>query len=408
MVGLTGRRASQRKSTTDADPPEKNNSSANSIDSASTASSTATAGPKKRGAIKRLIRAVETPPPRIISSMTTRRQTRHARGAVSERIQRNQSLRTSIFKNYRPLRGLKKPATWRPAQSANAEGYTFYRGDIIAIIDEENNKPYFAQIATILIDPYGQPHAVLVYLIPLRSVYDPHEFDADHFVHGVAEIDPIDLRDCSFVQRCPDLVNYRREWTPKLCFEEQMRQELAERLHNLKAASQAELSSLNNSRYCSDNIDTEGMNFDDFLDGNDDDEDGVEENDDLTASSAKMLSAMLKEHQSRQQLRKEEQEKRKNEAIVAAHNLTHAVVDHLNSRVSHAYNNQKRLDVEAKKMEVNVSKLVKLTDQWIQLTDAFNQGLKEIGDVENWANTIDSDINCIMSTLQEAYKGIEG
>uniref|UniRef100_A0A1I8AJS1 BAH domain-containing protein n=1 Tax=Steinernema glaseri TaxID=37863 RepID=A0A1I8AJS1_9BILA len=277
MVGLTGRRTSLRKSMADADPPEKNNSSANSVDSSSTASSSTTTGQKKRGGVSRKsVQVVETPPPRI-SSMTTRRQSRNARGA-SERIQRNQSLRTTVFKSYRPLKGLKKPATWRAVESGNAGGYTFYRGDIISIIDEENNKPYYAQVSTILLDSYGQPHAVIVYLIPLRSVYDPHEFDADYFVHGVAETEPIDLKDCTFVQRCPNRDSYRKEWTPKMCFEEQMRHELAERLQNLRAVSLAEMSSCDTSKYYTENIETKHEN-------NEEEDEEVEENDDLAANS---------------------------------------------------------------------------------------------------------------------------
>ncbi|XP_065095595.1 biogenesis of lysosome-related organelles complex 1 subunit 1 [Ochlerotatus camptorhynchus] len=117
-----------------------------------------------------------------------------------------------------------------------------------------------------------------------------------------------------------------------------------------------------------------------------------------------MLSAMIKDHQSRQAARKEEQDRRRKEAILSANELTQNLVDHLNVGVAQAYLNQKRLDAEAKQLHVGATNFAKQTQQWLTLIENFNGSLKEIGDVENWAKTIENDMNVITTALEIAYK----
>lgn len=117
-----------------------------------------------------------------------------------------------------------------------------------------------------------------------------------------------------------------------------------------------------------------------------------------------MLSSLVKEHQARQVVRKEQQEVKKKEALTAANNLTTALVDHLNVGVAQAYLNQKRLDSEAKQLHLNATNFSKQTAAWLQLIDGFNNSLKEVGDVESWAKTIETDMRAISSTLEYAYK----
>ena len=41
----------------------------------------------------------------------------------------------------------------------------------------------------------------------------------------------------------------------------------------------------------------------------------------------------------------------------------------------------------------------KLSNQWITMVEGFNQALKEIGDVENWAEQIESDMYVVAECL---------
>ncbi|KAK6320860.1 hypothetical protein J4Q44_G00078360 [Coregonus suidteri] len=112
-----------------------------------------------------------------------------------------------------------------------------------------------------------------------------------------------------------------------------------------------------------------------------------------------MLSRLLKEHQSKQNERKELQEGRRREAITAATCLTEALVDHLNVGVAKAYVNQRKLDHEVKTLQVQAGQFSKQTGQWISMVEGFNQALKEIGDVENWARSIEMDMRTIATAL---------
>ena len=69
-----------------------------------------------------------------------------------------------------------------------------------------------------------------------------------------------------------------------------------------------------------------------------------------------------------------------------------------------AYLNQKRLDSEAKQLHLNASNFSKQTASWLTLIESFNKSLKEVGDVESWAKSIETDMRAVSSTLEYAYK----
>ncbi|NXI38018.1 BL1S1 protein, partial [Galbula dea] len=141
--------------------------------------------------------------------------------------------------------------------------------------------------------------------------------------------------------------------------------------------------------------------------------------------AAAMLSRLLKEHQARQSERRELQGEprpfslrphgdRPRLAILIGleghgsqrgHTPLAGGAVHQEGGVAQAYVNQRKLDHEVKTLQVQAAQFAKQTGQWITMVENFNQALKEIGDVENWARSIEMDMRTIATALEYVYKG---
>merc|ERR1711946_89048 len=117
-----------------------------------------------------------------------------------------------------------------------------------------------------------------------------------------------------------------------------------------------------------------------------------------------MLSSLIKEHQAKQQAQRKTREELRKEALSAAGNLTDALVDHLNVGVAQAYLNEKKLDTEARQLQNNAANFSRQAQQWLQLVESFSSALKEVGDVDNWARSIEKDLKVAETALEYAYK----
>ena len=118
-----------------------------------------------------------------------------------------------------------------------------------------------------------------------------------------------------------------------------------------------------------------------------------------------MLSRVVKEHQERQALFRERQEKKRRVALDAVQKCSDAMVDSLNSSVEKAYENQRKLDREAKALQSHSARFIKQTTQWLNLVEGFHKNLKSVGDLEQWAKTIENDMQIIVTNLEYAYRG---
>ncbi|CAO3637496.1 unnamed protein product [Cunninghamella blakesleeana] len=117
------------------------------------------------------------------------------------------------------------------------------------------------------------------------------------------------------------------------------------------------------------------------------------------------LSQLLKTHQQKQAETKRYNEQLRKETLETTHALTNSLSNHVSQGVSTMFTRQKALEQESKELVLLTSKYTKQTKQWLTLVNDFNDALKELGDIKNWAQVMENDMKSIMATLDFVYQG---
>ncbi|KAI5799848.1 GCN5-like 1 [Geopyxis carbonaria] len=90
------------------------------------------------------------------------------------------------------------------------------------------------------------------------------------------------------------------------------------------------------------------------------------------------------------------------------HQLGSSVDMELRDRITTIHGNAAALDNQSKMLHNKTNQLAKTTKQWGGMADSARGKLKEIGDIQNWAEMIEHDLLLIEETLRIVHEEDDG
>lgn len=111
------------------------------------------------------------------------------------------------------------------------------------------------------------------------------------------------------------------------------------------------------------------------------------------------LSALLKDYQQEQQRLRDQNEQLRKRATETLNKTTKELTIDVNALVVQVFRQQQQLEQQAKHLHQQAQKFSKHTAQWLQLFTQLNQSIKELGDVENWAQHISADVSQVVKNV---------
>ena len=86
---------------------------------------------------------------------------------------------------------------------------------------------------------------------------------------------------------------------------------------------------------------------------------------------------------------------------------TTAAMDAMNASVATVWHNQQQLEAEARTLQQQAQRFQKESAQWVSTFHGLDQALKALGDVENWARTMEEDMTFINASLEQVQQARE-
>ncbi|XP_043728845.1 LOW QUALITY PROTEIN: GATA zinc finger domain-containing protein 1 [Cervus elaphus] len=122
--------------------------------------------------------------------------------AAEKKVSTKGKGRRHIFKLKNPIKAPESVSTIITAESIFYKGVYYQIGDVVSVIDEQDGKPYYAQIRGFIQDQYCEKSAALTWLIPtLASPRD--QFDPASYIVGPEEDLPRKMEYLEFVCHAP-------------------------------------------------------------------------------------------------------------------------------------------------------------------------------------------------------------
>lgn len=119
------------------------------------------------------------------------------------------------------------------------------------------------------------------------------------------------------------------------------------------------------------------------------------------STSVTSLTQLIKEHNRSQAKLREENDKRKKSAKKAMKDVSDSFALSTNEGIGQVFRNQQILENEAKAMHNQTQLFTKNTQSWVQSFQLLNVALKELGDIENWAAHLQSDMEQICANVDQ-------